>query len=144
MSKPPDAQGSTADRPEPWTPLTAMSRLPNDVLIVEDDAFIALDLEETVLRLGVKQARTATNVARALDLIDMRVPDLALLDVGLRHENSFAVAERLAILKVPFVFITGYGSDNVPRAFSDRPRLPKPCPTEELLLMLQRFGRLAR
>jgi DNA-binding response OmpR family regulator len=117
-----------------------MTELATDVLIVEDDPFIALDLEETILRLGVKQARTATNVARALDLIDMRVPDLALLDVGLRHENSFEVAKRLAMLKVPFAFVTGYGSDNVPRDFADRPRLPKPCSTEELFLVLRRLG----
>jgi CheY-like chemotaxis protein len=117
-----------------------MASLPNDVLIVEDDPFIALDLEETVLRLGVKRARTVSNVAGALEMIATRAPDLALLDVGLLHENSFAVAERLAILKIPFVFITGYGSDNVPRAFADRPRLPKPCPTDVLLLALQRLS----
>jgi CheY-like chemotaxis protein len=117
-----------------------MASLPNDVLIVEDDPFIALDLEETVLRLGVKRARTVSNVAGALEMIATRMPDLALLDVGLLHENSFAVAERLAILKIPFVFITGYGSDNVPRAFADRPRLPKPCPTDVLLLALQRLS----
>jgi CheY-like chemotaxis protein len=117
-----------------------MATLPNDVLIVEDDPFIALDLEETVLHLGVKRARTVSNVAGALEMIATRMPDLALLDVGLLHENSFAVAERLAILKIPFVFITGYGSDNVPRAFADRPRLPKPCPTDVLLLALQRLS----
>jgi CheY-like chemotaxis protein len=117
-----------------------MATLPNDVLIVEDDPFIALDLEETVLRLGVKQARIANNVRAALDMIAERAPNLALLDVGLRRENSFAIAERLAVMKVPFVFVTGYGSDNVPRAFADRPRLQKPCSTAALLLVLQRFG----
>lgn len=117
-----------------------MASLPNDVLIVEDDPFIALDLEETVLRLGVQRARTVSNVAGALEMIAARVPDLALLDVGLLHENSFAVAERLAMLKIPFAFVTGYGSENVPRAFADRPRLPKPCPTDVLLLALQRLS----
>ena len=117
-----------------------MATLPNDVLILEDDPFIALDLEETVLRLGVKTARTASNVAGALDMIANRAPDLALLDVGLLHENSFAVADRLAILKVPFVFVTAYGSDGLPRAYADHPRLPKPCSRQALLLVLQRFG----
>ena len=115
-----------------------MATLPNDVLIVEDDPFIALDLEETVLRLGVKSTRTALNVAGALTMIAIRAPDLALLDVGLRHENSFAVAERLAILKVPFVFITAY--DDLPRAFADHPRLSKPCARHALHMVLQRFG----
>jgi DNA-binding NtrC family response regulator len=43
--------------------------MPNDVLIVEDDAIIALDFEDTILGFGVKTVRTAANVAKALDLI---------------------------------------------------------------------------
>ena len=85
--------------------------MPNDVLIVEDDPIIALDFEDTILGLGVKTVRTAASVARALDLIEQRPPDFALLDVGLIREKSFAVAERLDALKIPFVFVTGYGAD---------------------------------
>src|SRR2546421_660423 len=68
--------------------------MPNDVLIVEDDAIIALDFEDTIRGFGVQAVRTASNVARALQLIDDRTPDFALLDVGLASEKSFAVAER--------------------------------------------------
>ena len=42
------------------------------------------------------------------------MPDFPLLDIGLTREKSFAVAERLAGLKIPFAFITGHGSDKVP------------------------------
>jgi DNA-binding response OmpR family regulator len=106
--------------------------LPNDVLIVEDDPIIALDFEDRILGFGVTTARTAGNVAMALDMIADRAPDFALLDVGLVREKSFAIAERLAALKIPFAFVTGYGADRVPPAFADRPRLPKPCPTDAL------------
>jgi CheY-like chemotaxis protein len=121
-----------------------MTDLPAYVLIVEDDPIIALDLEDMVLRLGVKCARTASNVAGALDMIAERAPDLALLDVSLLHENSFAVAERLVALKIPFAFVTGYDGDNVPKAFADWPRLAKPCSSQALLLMLRRFGDAVR
>src|SRR5258706_9345349 len=57
--------------------------MPNDVLIVEDDPIIALDVEDTLLGFGVKTVRAATSVARALDLIDERPPEFALLDVSL-------------------------------------------------------------
>jgi hypothetical protein len=67
------------------------------------------------------------------------VPDFALLDFNLRHENSFPIAERLAML-ISFAFTTGDGSDGLPRAFAGRPRLPKPCSKQELLPVLQRFG----
>ena len=85
--------------------------LPNDVLIVEDDPIIALDFEDMILGFGVTTVRTAGNVARALDMIAERAPDFALLDVGLIREKSFAVAERLDALKIPYIFVTGYGAD---------------------------------
>ena len=84
--------------------------MPGDVLIVEDDPIIALDFEDTILGFGVKTVRTAGSVAKALEMIADRAPDFALLDVGLVREKSFAVAERLEALKIPFVFVTGYGA----------------------------------
>src|ERR1700709_1408246 len=115
------------------------SGLPNDVLIVEDDPIIALDFEDTILGFGVATIRTAGNVARALELIAERAPDFALLDVGLVREQSFAIAERLDALKIPFVFVTGYGAVGAfPPALAGRPTLPKPCPTDALEAMLRR------
>jgi CheY-like chemotaxis protein len=112
--------------------------MPNDVLIAEDDPIIAIDFEETILGFGVKTVRTAANVARALEMIAERAPDFALLDVGLSREKSFAIAERLEALKIPFIFITGYGADvRLPPAFADRPRLPKPYSTDALKALLR-------
>jgi len=112
---------------------------PNDVLIVEDDPIIALDFEDTILGFGVKTVRSAGNVAAALAAIAARQPDFALLDVALAREKSFAVAERLDALKIPFVFVTGHGGDaSVPAAFADRPRLGKPCTADELQAALRR------
>jgi CheY-like chemotaxis protein len=114
--------------------------MPADVLIVEDDPIIALDFEDTILNLGVKTVRSAGSVAAALELIAARAPDFAFLDVGLAREKSFDVAERLDALGIPFVFVTGYGADKVPPAFADRPRLPKPCSSDALLAVMQRFA----
>jgi DNA-binding NtrC family response regulator len=117
----------------------ASSDMPDDVLIVEDDPIIALDFEDTILSFGVKQVRTAGSVARALHMIADRAPEFALLDVGLVRENSFAVAERLQALQIPFVFVTGYGADvSLPAAFADKSRLAKPCPTDALEAVLRR------
>jgi CheY-like chemotaxis protein len=111
--------------------------LPSDVLIVEDDPIIALDFEDTILSFGVKVVRSASSVAHALMMIDERLPDFALLDVALSREKSFAVAERLELLKIPFAFVTGYGGDRVDAAFAGWPRLPKPCSSEALLSVLR-------
>ena len=113
--------------------------MPGDVLIVEDDPIIALDFEDTILGFGVKGVRTAGNVAKALKLIADRTPDFALLDVGLVREKSFAIAERLDELKIPFIFVTGYGVDvRLPAALADKPRLPKPYSSEALKALLLR------
>jgi len=90
-----------------------------------------------ILGFGVKTVRTAGNVAMALDMIAERVPEFALLDVGLVREQSFEIAEKLTELNIPFAFATGYGPDRVPPEFADRPRLPKPCPREALLNVLR-------
>src|SRR5437868_13941863 len=116
--------------------------MPSDVLVVEDDPIIALDFEATILDFGVKTVRIAANVADALDMIADRPPEFALLDVSLIREKSFAVAERLEALKIPFAFVTGYGVDaRLPPAFATTPRLAKPYSTEALLSLLNGIRR---
>ena len=116
----------------------ASGGIPDDVLVVEDDAIIAMDLEDTILSFGVKTVRIAANVSRALAMIDECVPDFALLDIGLVKEKSFAIAERLDALGIRFAFVSGYGADAaVPAAFSQRPRLPKPCTSDALEALLR-------
>ena len=113
--------------------------MPDDVLIVEDDAIIAMDMEDTIRGFGVKTVRSCGSVARALSLIAERAPDFALLDVGLASGNSFAVAEKLSAMQIPFVFITGYGRDfELPPTLKGTPMLPKPCTRDELETALRR------
>ena len=112
--------------------------MPGDVLVVEDDPIIALDFEDTILGFGVKTVRIAANVAKALDMIADRPPQFALLDVGLIREKSFAVAERLQALNIPFAFVTGYGADaRLPAALASKPRLAKPYSTDALRALLK-------
>lgn len=111
---------------------------PADVLIVEDDPIIAIDFEDRLLGFGVGAVRTAGSVTQALDAIAKRTPDFALLDVELIRETSFAIAERLIELKVPFVFVTGYGAEaRIPSELARRPRLQKPCSSDALEAAMQ-------
>jgi CheY-like chemotaxis protein len=119
--------------------------VPGDVLVVEDDPIIALGIEDVLSGFGVRTVRAAGSVAMALAIIAERAPEFALLDVGLVREKSFAVAERLQALKIPFIFVTGYGAEiSLPAAFADTPRLPKPCPPEALQALLKRLDGEAR
>lgn len=137
-------QLSEADEPEavdvPEAPSPQAGSLPQDVLLVEDNMIIALDTEEMVRRAGIRDVRTAGNVARALQAIEERAPDFALLDVNLgSEETSFPVAERLLALGIPFAFATGYGEPTVFSAeLADIPRLRKPYSEESLRAILSR------
>lgn len=123
-----DLKDENMDRASPDRPAC-----PADVLIVEDDPIIAIDFEERLMGLGVRTVRTVASVARALDAIAERAPDFALLDVELVREKSFAIAERLLALKIPFVFVTGYDAETgISQEFAGQPRLQKPCSSEEL------------
>ncbi len=145
METPMDFKLSSGRTMKPASP----DGMPDDVLIVEDDPIIALGFEDTILGFGVKTVRTASSVARALEMIADRAPDFALLDVGLVREKSFAIAERLEALKIPFVFVTGYGASGAvggfPPTFANRPRLAKPCSSDALEAVLKnRSGGAAR
>ena len=54
---------------------------------------------------------------------------------------GFSSIGRLELLKIPFAFVTGYRGDHVNAAFANWPRLPKPCSSEALLSVLQRFAK---
>jgi CheY-like chemotaxis protein len=97
------------------------------VLLVEDSLIIALDTEDLMRRLGVREVRTASSVGEALRHIAERAPDFALLDVNLGAETSFEIATRLAELAIPFAFATGYGEQGAfPEAFAATRKFRKP------------------
>lgn len=111
---------------------------PADVLIVEDDPIIAIDFEDRLIGFGVTRVRTVGSVKQALAAIAKQAPDFALLDVELIRETSFAVAARLVALKIPFVFVTGYGAEaRIPPELSGQPRLQKPCSSDALKAALK-------
>jgi light-regulated signal transduction histidine kinase (bacteriophytochrome)/CheY-like chemotaxis protein len=113
--------------------------IPGDVLLVEDNYIIALDAEDALRRLGAHEIRTAGNVNSALELIDERPPEFAVLDVNLGIETSFEIANRLLALGVPFAFMTGYGeSESFPEELSHVPRIRKPFTHQTLAAVLGR------
>lgn len=103
------------------------------VLVVEDDAIIAIYLERLVESLGGTVIATVGRVDQALALIEHDEPDAAILDVNLgRGRDSYPVARALEDRHVPFLFVTGYGRDGVREEFRDHPVLDKPVREWEL------------
>jgi light-regulated signal transduction histidine kinase (bacteriophytochrome)/CheY-like chemotaxis protein len=79
------------------------------VLLIEDSLIIALDAEDILRRLGAEDVVTDGTVPGAIANIASLEPDLAVLDINLGDHNSFAIADRLDDLGIPFMFATGYG-----------------------------------
>lgn len=81
-----------------------------DVLIIEDETFIAMDLESLVKGLGHNVIGVARTHADAIALARTKKPGLILADIQLADGSSGldAVNELLRTFEVPVVFITAY------------------------------------
>ena len=81
-----------------------------DVLIIEDEAFIALDLESLVESLGHRVLGVARTHKEAVALAKTKRPGIILADIQLADGSSGldAVNEMLRSFEVPVIFITAY------------------------------------
>jgi light-regulated signal transduction histidine kinase (bacteriophytochrome) len=103
------------------------------VLLVEDSLIIALDAEDILSRLGAEHVATAASVDAALEILDTTRPDVAMLDVNLGDQTSFAIADRLLKMGVPFIFATGYGEEaQLPADHQSRNVVQKPYTIENV------------
>jgi CheY-like chemotaxis protein len=102
------------------------------ILVVEDEALVAMLLEDMLRRLGCVVVGPAPSVDAATDIAGRAVFDLALLDLNLRGEVVFPVAEILVKRDIPFVFVTGYGDLQLPFPLARRPTLAKPFDLKRL------------
>lgn len=105
---------------------------PVRILLVEDEALIALMLEDMVEGMGCAVTGLAPRVGLGLNMAETGDFDLAILDVNVAGENIEPVAERLAGRGIPFIFATGYGEAGVPLKFRGRPVVAKPFRAEQL------------
>ena len=104
------------------------------VLVVEDEYYLADEARSILARAGAEiigPVPTLTQSQAALDANS--VIDVALLDVSLRGDMVYALADALEARGVPFAFATGYDVDILPDRFSDRTVLEKPVRPEQLI-----------
>ena len=109
------------------------------ILVVEDEMLVLLMFEDMLGDLGCASVTAAATVNQALAALDTQIFDAAMLDMNLNGNNSYAVADALALRSVPFVFSTGYSGHDMRDGYRDRPVLKKPFTEKELVEMLARL-----
>ena len=77
------------------------------ILIVEDDPFIAMDLQDTFESAGFDVLGPVAAVRPGLDIINDKRPDVAMLDFNLGMETSLPIAKELKSANIPFAFLSG-------------------------------------
>ncbi|HEY7851991.1 MAG TPA: response regulator [Caulobacteraceae bacterium] len=108
------------------------------VLLVEDEAMIAMLLEDMLSDLGCHVLGPAYGLSQALQLAkEHEVIDVAILDVNLAGQPVFAVADILRDRRVPLIFSTGYGGGGLRKVDEGAPVLGKPFHLDDLTLALR-------
>ena len=102
------------------------------MLVVEDEMLIALDIEATLNALGCRVIGPMASLKDALRAATSELFDAAILDVTIRNEFVYPVAEKLLELGIPFALASGYGQWALPEPMRAHPRLTKPFTTEQL------------
>jgi DNA-binding NtrC family response regulator len=103
------------------------------ILVAEDDAVIAMDMEMLLQDAGYDVVGPVPSVAAALAVARGRALDAAVLDVNLRDGLVFPVADELERAGVPFILVTGHGLVLVPPRYRARPFVGKPYEREVFL-----------
>lgn len=103
------------------------------ILVVEDEALVAMDMRAALEEAGAGVVRIARTLPDALAAAGSEDIELALLDGNLGGKPVDEVAGILARRGVPFCFVSGYGREHLPPGFADRPVLAKPFALETLI-----------
>jgi hypothetical protein len=81
---------------------------------VEDEFFLAMELDTTLRGAGYEVLGPASSVSAALKLLSSKRPDAAVLDANLAGEWVTPVAEVLRAMSVPFILASGYRRTDLP------------------------------
>jgi DNA-binding response OmpR family regulator len=110
---------------------------PKRILLVDDEALVALAAEDALLEAGYNVIGPADRLESALHLAETEEIDAAVLDVNLAGVYVWPVVEALNARGVPFILLTGFGKAlDLPPSCQRATVLAKPHKPQELLAAL--------
>jgi DNA-binding response OmpR family regulator len=114
------------------------------VLVVEDEALIAIYVETIVEQSGYDVAGVVSSLDDALAFIDDHTIDSAVLDVDLNGRPVYPLAEALKRRGIPFIFASSCNERSIPAAYRSGPVVQKPFAPSELRRALAQTNRPRR
>jgi CheY-like chemotaxis protein len=105
------------------------------VLILEDDPFIALDLQGIVENEGHQVVGVHSSLAEARKRLSEAF-EFALLDVDVVDGKSFELASALDDRKIPFAFVSASNRNELPARFRDARFVAKPYNEASIVRLL--------
>ena len=107
----------------------------NRILVVEDEALVAMALCATLGDLGYVVVGPYSRISEAIGALRTNSIDAAILDINLGGEMVYPLADVLADARIPFVFVTGYGAEEIRHRYDRIPILQKPIETDALKMI---------
>jgi two-component SAPR family response regulator len=107
------------------------------ILILEDDPFIALDLQAIVEGQGHDVVGTYDSLAEARDHLCDGF-DFALLDIDVTDGKSFELASSLIEMRIPFAFVSASRPCELPHHLRNVSFIPKPFEEATILRSIAR------
>jgi CheY-like chemotaxis protein len=114
----------------------ASERRGKRILVIEDEALVAMEIESHLQSAGYEVVGPAATVKAARQLIEKAPCDAALVDANLAGHPVDELAAALTQKGIPFAFATGYGRDALPLGYREAPLLTKPFAEQQLLVLI--------
>ena len=105
------------------------------VLLVEDEALVAMYTEAVLADAGAR-VEIAMRLETGLSAAEASAFDVAVLDMNLGGKSSLPIADLLADRKIPFLFVTGYGSETRFGRHENALKMQKPFTDLQLIATL--------
>jgi CheY-like chemotaxis protein len=102
------------------------------IMIVEDEALIAMAMSDLVTELGFKVVGPYSNLKDAMAALKGDGVDGAILDINIGGELIYPLADILIARNLPFIFTTGYGKESIASSYENIQVLHKPVERKAL------------
>ena len=103
------------------------------VLIVEDEYYLAEDLAAALRGAAAEVIGPAGTLDEARAYVEGNGFDCAILDMNLRGDMAYPIADQLQAAGIPFLIATGYSSASLPERFAGVPRVEKPSDIAKMI-----------